>query len=135
MCTSENGSSGCRPEWNTSSWSTSITASVDNRFSTFDLRTVEGLPGDVAYVSYTGGEQQRWQRPVLGFAAFPNVDDGDQIVIAYDDTGNEVGRLQRGSRPALPGKPEQMASNRASVPLAVHHEHRRPFYWANRAAE
>lgn len=93
VCTSENGSSGCRPEWNTTTWSTSVTSSVDNGFATFDLWTIEGVPHDAAFVSYRDGDLELWQRPIMGFAAFPNVPGDEEIVIAYDADGTEIGRF------------------------------------------
>lgn len=93
VCTSEEGSSGCREAWSTASWSTSVTSSIDNGFATFDLWTIEGVPAEAAFVSYHDGDLQLWQRPIAGFAAFPNVAGDDEIVIAYDVDGNEIGRF------------------------------------------
>jgi hypothetical protein len=93
VCTSENGSSGCRPEWNTSPWSTSVTSSVDNGAADIDLWTIEGLPANTAFVSYADGDMELWQRPIMGFAAFPNVPGDDQIVIAYTVDGTEIARF------------------------------------------
>ena len=93
VCTSENGGSGCRPEWNTASWSTSITSSVDNGDGTFDLWTIEGLPANTAFVSYNDGDLELWQRPIMGFAVFPNVPGEEQVVIAYTVDGTEIGRF------------------------------------------
>ncbi len=93
VCTSEDGSSGCRPEWNTASWSTSVTSSIDNGFASFDLWTIEGVPTEAAFVYYEDGDLQLWQRPIMGFAAFPNVEGNDEIVIAYDASGAEIGQF------------------------------------------
>jgi hypothetical protein len=93
VCSSEEGSRGCRELWSTRSWSTSVTSSVDNGFASFDLWTIEGLPANAAFVSYSDGDLQLWQRPIMGFAAFPNVQGRDEIVIAYDGDGIEVGRF------------------------------------------
>ena len=93
VCTSEYGSSGCRPEWNAASWSVGVTSSVDNGVATFDLWTIEGVPADAAFVSYSDGDVQLWQRPIMGFVAFPNVAGDEQIVIAYDADGSEIGRV------------------------------------------
>lgn len=54
--------------------------------------TVEGLPGDVAFVSYTDGDKHLWQRPIASFAAFPDVEGMNEVVIAYDSSGGELGR-------------------------------------------
>ncbi len=93
VCTSENGSSGCRPDSYPISWSTSVTSSVDNGFADYDLWTVEGLPAAAAFVSYVDGDQQLWQRPVAGFSAFPNMPGSDEVVIAYDAAGSELARF------------------------------------------
>lgn len=91
-CTSEKGSAGCRPAGRTPSWSTAVTSSVDNGFADYDLWTIEGLPADIAFVSYVDGDQRLWQRPIMGFAAFPNVTGSNEVLIAYDTSGTEVGR-------------------------------------------
>jgi len=70
-----------------------VTSSVDNGFASFDLWTIEGLPANAAFVSYSDGDLQLWQRPIMGFAAFPNVEGRDEMVIAYDGDGIEVGRF------------------------------------------
>jgi hypothetical protein len=93
VCTSENGSAGCRPDWNTTPWSTSVTSSVDNGFASYDLWTIEGLPANTAFVSYVDGDLELWQRPIMSFAAFPNVPGEEQIVIAYSDNGTEIARF------------------------------------------
>ena len=93
VCTSHGASSGCRPEWVTTSWSTSMTSSVDNGDAIFDLWTIEGLPANTAFVSYNEGDLALWQRPIMGFAAFPNVPGEEQVVIAYALDGTEIGRF------------------------------------------
>jgi hypothetical protein len=93
VCASENGGSACRDASSPVPWSISITSSVDNGHSTFDLWRVEGLPENTTFVSYSDGDLQLWQRPILGFAAFPNVAGNDEIVIAYDDDGTELGQF------------------------------------------
>lgn len=93
VCTSEGASSGCRPEWVTPSWSTGRTSSVDNGDATFDLWTIEGLPANTAFVSYNDGDLELWQRPIMGFVAFPNVPGEEEVVIAYTVDGTEIGRF------------------------------------------
>jgi hypothetical protein len=93
VCTSENGGSACRPEWVTPSWSTGTTSSVANGESTFDLWTIEGLPADTAFVTYTDGDLELWQRPIMGFVAFPNVPGEEELVVAYAVDGTEIGRF------------------------------------------
>lgn len=90
VCTSERGSSGCQPAW--FAWALAITSSVDNGFADYDLWTVEGLPAGTAFVSYADGNQVLWQRPIMGFVAFPNVAGSNEVVIAYDSSGAETGR-------------------------------------------
>ncbi len=97
-CTWEDGGGGCRLEWSTATWSTSVTSSIDNRVADYDLFTVEGLPSDIAFVSYADGDQKLWQRPISGFGAFPNVTGSDEIVIGYDALGVEVGRFVESER-------------------------------------
>lgn len=92
FCTWEVAGGGCRMDWGDSTWSTSQTSSIDNNVADYDLWTVEGLPANVAFVSYEDGDQHLWQRPVAGFAAFPNVAGNLEIVIAYDQFGDELGR-------------------------------------------
>jgi hypothetical protein len=70
-----------------------VTSSVDNNEASYDLWTIEGLPASAAFVTYTDGDRQLWQRPISGFAAFPNVDGPNEVVIAYDTSGNELGRF------------------------------------------
>jgi hypothetical protein len=93
VCTSESGSRGCREAWSTASWSVSETSSIDNGFATFDLWTIEGLPADAAFVSYSEGDLQLWQRPIMGFAAFPSAAGRNEVVIAYDANGTEIGQF------------------------------------------
>jgi hypothetical protein len=92
FCTWEQGGGGCRMEWGNISWSTSQTSSIDNKVADYDLWTVEGLPAEAAFVSYDDGDQHLWQRPIAGFAAFPNVEGNSEIVIAYNQLGDELGR-------------------------------------------
>jgi len=93
FCTWENGSGGCRHEWNTATWSTSRTSSIDNGEAAFDLWTLEGLPADAAYVTYSQGENMYWQRPIAGFVAFPYQDGSPMpVVVAYDESGVDLGR-------------------------------------------
>lgn len=105
-CTSEHGSSGCRPEWNTSTWSTSVTSSVDNGYADFDLWTIEGLPAEAAFVTYVDGDLELWQRPISRFAAFPNVEGRAEVAVAYDANGEELERFtadrQQGSNGQAP---------------------------------
>lgn len=91
VCTSENDSSTCRPEWSTASWA--MTSSVSNGDATFDLFIIEGLPANAAFASYSDGDLELWQRPITGFAAFPNVPGEEQVVIAYTADGTEIGRF------------------------------------------
>lgn len=90
-CTWESGSGGCRPVISPASWSISITSSVDNSAGETDLWLLEGLPGNVAYVSYATADRELWQRPISGFVAFPHTS-SDPVVIGYDYSGAEVGR-------------------------------------------
>lgn len=90
QCTWENTSGGCRPEWNPATWSTGVTSSVDNGDGEFDLFMIEGLPAGAAYVGYADGDVQHWQRPVLGFGAFPDVPGGNEVVTAWDASGSEL---------------------------------------------
>jgi hypothetical protein len=92
-CTWEGGSGGCRLVGGPFTWSNSITSSVDNGVADFDLWTVEGLPTEVAFVSYVDGDQVLWQRPIAGFAAFPNVPGNDEVTTAYDADGVALGRF------------------------------------------
>lgn len=91
-CTWSDSGGGCRPEWNPSTWSTAVTSSVDNGVAEFDLWTVEGLPSTVAFVTYTVDDETLWQRPVMGFAAFPHRSGPSYVAIGYDVEGSEVSR-------------------------------------------
>ena len=93
VCVSENAGSACRDASSTVPWSISITSSVDNRDAEFDLWRVQGLPENTSFVSYSDGDRQLWQRPIMGFAAFPNVAGNEEIVIAYDVDGTELGQF------------------------------------------
>ena len=90
-CTWENGGGGCRPASLAASWSISHSSSVDNGDADTDLWLIEGLPDEVAFVSYDTADQQLWQRPIFGFAAFPYLS-SNPVVIGYDRTGTEVAR-------------------------------------------
>ena len=103
ICTWENGGGGCRPEWNPATWSISRTSSVDNGDATFDLWTLEGLPDNAAYVTFTQGENTYWQRPIAGFVAFPYEDGSPMpIVVAYDESGVDLGRYDDATQMAQP---------------------------------
>jgi hypothetical protein len=98
-CTWENGSGGCRPDWNPATWSISQTSSVDNGVAAFDLWTLEGLPADAAYVTYAQGASVLWQRPIAGYVAFPyEFDSSTPVVTAYNEFGTEVGRYDETQR-------------------------------------
>lgn len=108
-CTSELGSSGCRPEWNPSTWSTSVTSSVDNGYADFDLWTIEGLPAEAAFVTYVDGDFELWQRPIRGFAAFPNVEGRSEVAVAYDANGKELERFTADRQPGSIGQAPPLA--------------------------
>ena len=91
FCTWGGGGAACRPEWG-SSWSTGQTSSIDNGVADYDLWTIEGLPVEAAFVSYDDGDQKLWQRPIASFAAFPSVEGNSEVVIAYNDSGDELAR-------------------------------------------
>jgi len=93
-------SGACRPEWNTSTWSTAITSSIDNHEADFNLWLVEGLPAGTAYVTYVDGDKRLWQRPIAGVAAFPDVAGTDEQVTAYDDVGNQIAQFGEAHRQA-----------------------------------
>jgi hypothetical protein len=93
VCVYENGGGGCRDAASGVPWSVFMTSSVDNGDAEFDLWGVEGVPEKTAFVSYSDGDLQLWQRPIMGFAAFPNVAGDDEIVIAYDVDGTELGQF------------------------------------------
>lgn len=83
----------CRGEWQRPSWSVGSGAVTDERGATLDLLVAEGLPDDVAFVTYERGEQRLWQRPVAGVAAFPSGPEVDASVVGYDETGVAVGHF------------------------------------------
>lgn len=91
-----NGGGACRPAWNGQTWTVSITSSIDNHLADRDLWRIEGLPDEAVFVSYADGDLQLWQRPVAGFAAFPNVDGDLEVVVAYDASGTEIGHYGAG---------------------------------------
>ena len=93
VCVHENFGGGCRDASSGVPWSVYMTSSVDNGDGEFDLWGVEGVPEKTAFVSYSDGDLQLWQRPIMGLAAFPNVAGDDEIVIAYDVDGNELGQF------------------------------------------
>lgn len=94
ICTREiGGGVGCRGLDRGITWLTGETSSVDNGVADDNLWIVEGLPADVEFVSYQAGGHHLWQRPVHGFAAFPSTAGSDEVVIAYDAAGNEIGRF------------------------------------------
>lgn len=90
-CTWERGSGGCRPEWNPATWSLAVTSSVDNRVADFDLLVIEGLPPEVAYVGYDDGDGPQWQRPIAGFAAFPQMLGQHSGITAWNADGDPLG--------------------------------------------
>jgi hypothetical protein len=95
-CLSQNGSAGCySPESRRHRVSVGITSSVDNGVADYDLWTWDNVPSDAVYVTYTDGSQVRWQRPLAGVVAFPNVPGDDEVVIAYNRRGTELARVDR----------------------------------------
>jgi hypothetical protein len=52
----------------------------------FDYAVWTNVPTDATFVSFTGGGQQLWQRPVAGLAVFPTVG----VMTAYRADGSEV---------------------------------------------
>ena len=93
VCASEQGGGSCREVPSPASWSIAMTSSVDNGDASFDLWTIEGLPENAAFVSYSDGDLQLWQRPIMGFVAFPNVEGNEEIATAYDVDGTEIGQF------------------------------------------
>jgi hypothetical protein len=91
-CLSSGGGAGCSPV-GFAGPDLSVTSSIDNRAAEFDLWTWSNVPNDSAYVVYGDGPDARWQAPVSGVAAFPNVDWFDSVAVAYDSAGVEVGRV------------------------------------------
>lgn len=79
----------CRPEWNPVTWGFEDDADADGALFTFD-----GLPAGTAFATYTNGEAVYWQRPVHGFAAFPNLPGTDEVVTAWDADGNAVAAFE-----------------------------------------
>jgi hypothetical protein len=116
-CLSERGSAGCAPEWVRDHFDIGVTSSVDNGVADYDLWTWANVPPDAAYVTYVDDPQVRWQRPVAGVAAFPNVDWFDSVAIAYTSNGTELARVDRAALDAadqrLEGPPPMADITRA----------------------
>jgi hypothetical protein len=55
----------------------------------FDYAVWTNVPVDAAFVSFTGGAQELWQRPVLGMAVFPT----RGLATAYGADGKELARI------------------------------------------
>jgi hypothetical protein len=108
-CLSQDGSAGCAPEWTSDRPDVGVTSSVDNGAAGYDLWTWANVPAEAAYVTYVGGDQNRFQRPVAGVAAFPNVDGFDSVAIAYTSNGIELARVDRATLDA--------ATERLETPL------------------
>jgi hypothetical protein len=75
----------CLPEWSPTWWSTS-----DDGDAARGLFTFGGLPPGTAVVGYADGETAYWQRPVRGFAAFPNLPGRAEVVTAWDAGGTVI---------------------------------------------
>jgi hypothetical protein len=54
-----------------------------------DLAVWTNVPADAAYVSFIGGAEELWQRPVLGMAVFPTLG----LATAYTADGTELTRI------------------------------------------
>jgi hypothetical protein len=54
-----------------------------------DIAVWTNVPADAAYVSFIGGAQELWQRPVLGMAVFPTLG----LATAYSKDGTELTRI------------------------------------------
>jgi hypothetical protein len=55
----------------------------------FDYAVWTNVPVDAAFVSFTSGAQELWQRPVLGMAVFPTLG----LATAYSADGTELTRI------------------------------------------
>jgi hypothetical protein len=91
----------CRPEWYPTSWSFSDDADAAGALFTFD-----GLPAGTAFAGYSDGETEHWQRPVFGFAAFPNLPGTAEVVTAWDADGTLIGTYGPGAIPDAEGTVE-----------------------------
>lgn len=104
---------GCRPVGRMPPWSVSITSSVDNSVASFDLFVVDGLPTNVAFVTYERDGRRFWQRPVVGVAAFPAGRGSEGVAVGYDTAGQVVGRYDSHTESAL--TPDEPPPVRASL--------------------
>jgi hypothetical protein len=88
---------GCAPDW---TWGrqpdVSISSSVDNHEASEDIWMWNGLPAGTAYVAYIDGDRHLWQRPISGFAAFPDVAGRNEVVTAYSSEGTVLGQVGGG---------------------------------------
>jgi hypothetical protein len=55
----------------------------------FDYSAWTNVPADAAFVSFAGGAQQLWQRPLFGMAVFPTLG----LATAYSADGTELARI------------------------------------------
>jgi len=93
-CTSEGGSSGCRGVGQAGpdiSW----TSSIDNHVADTDLWTWSNVPAGAAFVTYAGGAEVLWQRPIAGVAMFPKTPGDSEVAVAYSSSGIELGRVDQ----------------------------------------
>ena len=103
---SSGGGGGSAPDWMIGVPITSISSSIDNRVADFDVWSWSNVPDSAAYVVFTQGDVQLWQRPIHGVVQFPyawlthnNGESADHIVdytaepyeaVAFDAAGTRV---------------------------------------------
>lgn len=91
-CQDMAGSGSCAPEW---TWGRqadlTISSSIDNGVADQDVWMWADVPAAASYVTYVDGGVRMWQRPIAGFAAFPNVAGHSEVVNALDADGIVIG--------------------------------------------
>ena len=97
LCEDFAGGAGCAPDY---TWGKqpdiSVSSSVDNRVADEDIWMWDGLPQGTTYVEYVDGNSHMWQRPIAGFAAFPDVKGRSEVATAFADDGTVLGRAGGG---------------------------------------
>jgi hypothetical protein len=89
---SSRGGGGSAPDWMIGVPITSISSSIDNRVADFDVWSWTNVPASAAYVVFTQGDVQLWQRPIRGVVQFP------YAWLTHNNVGN--------AEPAQPGAAE-----------------------------
>ncbi len=116
-CIAEARSAMCVPDYNEAGVSVFRSATTEGDTSPRMWAWV--VPAGTAFVSYVDGQTSLWQRPIVGVAVFPDINDGpdidSEVAVAYSSDGIELGRVDRDRREAVATEQASQRINLAEI--------------------